>query len=1264
VSGNVSRDELKRILAGTALPQKSGQLTTYNPVGQAHAAVAAARPKAQADDLDARIQANHGTAPKHGHKGVLGTLLNNPVGHLVTEGMRVLDSGRAYTVSGVKELTDLGDALAGKLGFDMSTDDHSPASFKEFLQQGRDHIGFGDVLHAESRHARENKWVGRIGGLAGDIALDPLTYTTLGAGHFAGQSGRLAAAEKLSKAGMHEAAAKVARLGVNAADEAERKVIFAGLKDAEQLAKPGVRIMGQRVAATGKLADVVGEGLSRTRAAVADALPDAVRNIRAPKGLEEAYKAFREGRATPEDFELVAHDRTLAKARERFSATYSNTADKIAHDIHKAGAAADEEAFRQLDEGLAHGPLAQQAKQLFDDVHTDASKTVTELGHREDYAPHIFTQEGRKALKGDAFADVRRQIGMDVTEATGGAVKRTIHPGTKLTMPDGQVVEFVADTAHGAVSARQINEKLGQALGVKKVVEDRLSQTLKPYVTGIAESVGRAEADRNIGAFTELGGMVDAVDKEATVARAKKVAKEIAKEAKDEGKVDQKLVRDLNATGTKAKKAAVAQLEKNVTSTQADLAAAKAAEARAAKVIPALEQQRNLVTKQTESAVSAHQAALDKIAAEQTALHESTVSERAAIDDAKRQAHLERDAANKRDVRARGNGVEGPIRSGSVPETEAAKEAHAALDQHVARVQADIDRRRDMHLAGMSEAERKAQRSYDQLDAARQAAVTHRMNARDYQAMAQRDIKVAKEQLAKAKRINPTPSKGTAAAYNAVHHDLDTVLKWADSPATRETRAQLTTYAKQVAELRDGQTMQKALRDMEKAVKSGDIAPVMKKVIQDGYEQLGASLIGPDAPIVKQELARRLKNLNKAFDDPGFWGKAIDKYTQFFKTYATATVGFHVRNAMTAAFNNAVDGVSVHNMIRGADLWETFARNPREFEMHIPEWITPEQAHDALDAVFASGGGSGQYGKAELIRGKSKITNNAFTRASARIGGKVEGFARMGMAVDSILNGASMEEAAARISRIHFNYSQVSKFDSTMKRIIPFWTFTSRNVPMQIQQMFLKPKLYQWYSSLARNMGQDYQNDMVPLSWQEAGAFKITDGVYLAPDLAHLRLESDIGKLTTDPQRLLSEANPLMKIPFETLIAKRKLFTDTPFKDGAVESVSGGGLEALAPVLDALGLTKTAGDGTKVVDEKLAYALRGLIPPLAQTQRLTGDDPYYSDKRSQSVANYFGLPIRQLTPGQKKAEADRRAREAKKAGKKTPQEAALAAFHG
>ena len=79
------------------------------------------------------------------------------------------------------------------------------------------------------------------------------------------------------------------------------------------------------------------------------------------------------------------------------------------------------------------------------------------------------------------------------------------------------------------------------------------------------------------------------------------------------------------------------------------------------------------------------------------------------------------------------------------------------------------------------------------------------------------------------------------------------------------------------------------------------------------------------------------------------------------------------------------------------------------------------------------------------------------------------------------------------------------------------------------------------------------------------------------------------------------------------------------------------------------------------MDEKLLYALRNMLPPVSQAQRLVGNDSYYADKRGQSVAGYFGVPARFLTEGQKEREQRRRTREASNPAE-SAREAALAAF--
>lgn len=1148
MSGNATKAEINALL------KRNGNLVTFNPRPQAAPAPTLNAPTiAAGSDFEKQLSLYKATTQPQAQKGggVLGHLLNNPIGHAVTGALGVLDIPRRMVVSGIHELSD---AIGS-----------GDASWNDFANQVKDPTyGVGRYVHTG------NKWLDRGIGFAGDVAADPLTYVTLGAGKFAGQSGRVEAALKVAEAVKAgdlgaESVAKIGRLGVLGANDAERAAIFKGAKDAEKLAQPGLRFAGHVIPGTEGLAEKAGLGLSKTRAAIGDTkLGDALRSIRTPKGLENvnglgnAFKVLAEGKsaeASTRALEQVRALRNLSASERQFVKTFANSADKLAHDIGKTGNG--QEVFQALDEGLPLTGLthADQAHALLSKVHGEASKTVTALGERQNYAPHIFTREGRAALNSEAFAPLRKEVGMDLTEATGGAVRRTIHPGSKLTMPDGSLVEFVADTASGAVSARQINEKLGAHFGGIKFIQDDITKVLKPYIEGIGTSVGRADAVSKAGELSGRGGMVHAVDKVAT-------ERAVKAEARDAAKTVKQIEKRLAGQGKELKAAAVTDLQSQLQEATARLSTAQATEKQAIAADVGLRAQRSAVTDQTAGTVS-----------------------------------------------AAGSTVDQKIGAG----TEATK-------------------------------------AYQQIDAAQEAATKARFGAREDIATAKADVATATSKLQKASRINPNPPKGTTAAYQKVSHDLASVVDLT-GPGADETRSLLTAHAEGVADLRDGAAMTKALKTMESAVKSGEVVPVMKKVIADGYEQIGKSLLGEEAPIVRKELARQLSNLNVVIDDPGMW-KAMDKYTRYFKTWATSTVGFHVRNAMQAVFMNGTEGVTPRTMVRGVDLWSKFDRNPEAWLDALPEYVTKDQARDVVRAVFASGGGEGQFGKAELaIIGQSKITNNTWTRLSKRVGGKVEGSVRAALALHTVLGGGTWEEAASRISRIHFDYSQVSKFDAQVKRIIPFWTFLSRNVPLQVQQMFLKPRLYQAYKSLARNMGQDYKNNMVPLSWQESGAFQLTKGVWLAPGLAHLQLAGDLGKLTSDPMRLLADSNPLIKVPLETIVAKRKFFSDTPFTPGAKESVSGGGLQLLLPALKALGLTSTdPKTGDTVISDKLGYAIRSLNPLLTQSQRFAGTDPYYEDKRGQSALNYLGIPTRELTPGQKAAEEKRR----KKAGLPIP----------
>lgn len=90
-------------------------------------------------------------------------VLGNPITQTALKPLMLADTGRRASVSGVRELVDI-----------LDSDPTTRASFGDWLNQTKDFAyGFGTAFPMKG-------WRGRLVGLVGDIALDPLTYATFG----------------------------------------------------------------------------------------------------------------------------------------------------------------------------------------------------------------------------------------------------------------------------------------------------------------------------------------------------------------------------------------------------------------------------------------------------------------------------------------------------------------------------------------------------------------------------------------------------------------------------------------------------------------------------------------------------------------------------------------------------------------------------------------------------------------------------------------------------------------------------------------------------------------------------------------------------------------------------------------------------------------------------------------------------------------------------------------------------------------------------
>jgi hypothetical protein len=435
------------------------------------------------------------------------------------------------------------------------------------------------------------------------------------------------------------------------------------------------------------------------------------------------------------------------------------------------------------------------------------------------------------------------------------------------------------------------------------------------------------------------------------------------------------------------------------------------------------------------------------------------------------------------------------------------------------------------------------------------------------------------------------------------------------------------------------------------------LGPVMIATLNNHWRAMHTGPLNTGDIIMDAELHRRFTNLFEVSRQPQLLGRTFNAFTNLFKTYATLSPGFFVRNTIGGIFMNSADGVGLRAQAEGAELWRKFAHK------NTPDsWFSeqPQRIQDALTATMGSGGG-GRFEDAGVLaktnnRFYNMLSSNPATRLAQRTGSRVEGAMRLGMALDSIDKGMNVSEAMNRITRVHFDYGQVSELDETMKRIIPFWTFMSRNLPLQIQEMWTNPRVYSYYMNLTKNFSEP-DAEFTPDYWTRQGAWRTPISIggnplYAQPDLGFTRVQSDIQMLgdTLSGQNagaLFSQANPAIGATLDFL-NKRDSFYNRSFDENKDYTEQTGPVGApLSMIAGWLGQTNEAGQ----VSDNFTNYLTSMIPPLAQVQRLlpeaSGGDTTADTWAKR--ARYAGIPIQLLTPKAQQSEFWRRRREAQDA---------------
>lgn len=380
-----------------------------------------------------------------------------------------------------------------------------------------------------------------------------------------------------------------------------------------------------------------------------------------------------------------------------------------------------------------------------------------------------------------------------------------------------------------------------------------------------------------------------------------------------------------------------------------------------------------------------------------------------------------------------------------------------------------------------------------------------------------------------------------------------------------------------------------------------------------------------------------------------------DKAMGYLKAWQLATPGFHIRNMMGGIFNNYLAGVDIGAMRtfrRDAALWS-------EGKLLGEDGAKMAQLMDHL-------GGGGQY--ADIGSGGSKLNplsrDFAPLKLSAKGGESVETSLRGALGWHRMRKGLGIDQAVEDIYKFHFNYTDLSQAERNLKRIIPFYTWTRYNVPLQMEMMLSNPGKYSKYMAVKTNVENQSEGDGVVPNYFVNDLFGIRtpwsqgkNRIYVTPDLPFTgTLNQGLPNIENfDPTKAksysglfdnyMSQVTPFIKLPLE-LQRDKSFFKNIPLpKDSKKKGQAFGTSNPIGGALSTF-----VGDS-----QKTAYILEQLFPAYARARRLFPNEQKYQDRRLTSTASTFGIPLRTNTPDEKKNELMKRSFEkaaAKKASKK------------
>lgn len=342
------------------------------------------------------------------------------------------------------------------------------------------------------------------------------------------------------------------------------------------------------------------------------------------------------------------------------------------------------------------------------------------------------------------------------------------------------------------------------------------------------------------------------------------------------------------------------------------------------------------------------------------------------------------------------------------------------------------------------------------------------------------------------------------------------------------------------------------------------------KSMMKTLEKEEARLLGLEpGDLINKEIFDGLKKIDGLLKDDKIDRilQQIDSVQSIWKQVITSLVPkYYVYNLIGNIFNNALAGVSMSSYREAASLVKrikTKKLTPQDkklFNNAIQDGVINQGFLTDMSKYFKNLDPNEAYQPTygqrfqEFVGEKTKnipvlgTEKLSYKRNLEKVGEYTDDFTRLANYIDNLKKTGSRELARASVAKYLFNYRELSRGDRYIRQLLPFWTWTRNNIPLQLEKLFTEPRFALTWLKIKREMQGELEDEDVP-DWILESSFMIGDKAF-DPRLPMTDLNM-IFKNT--PPELFSEwmgmMNPVVKNVIE-LSMNKKFFNQRPIYYG------------------------------------------------------------------------------------------------------------------